>query len=380
MRDSDVLYRRYMEIIRPMKMKTKLVVMTALIGVLTFGCSRRPKSVRYEYLGTGRGNPKAASILAAAKAVFTDIQAEDWPGLHKRMTPNAGLKLPQPQLAAQCEMMCKHFGVPASVEILEIHLGEFPERPANVPPTAMIGVEGRSEILPNPVRIASPVTGRAAIVLGRCTARNSGLKSWITIVLHGVESGWGMVNLHVNNCEANGHDGNWYMSKAKEFTEKGMNRIAFLYENIGAQLLAPGPYISARSIAGQLGRSARTRPPPNMPFPMVSPSETWTMDDGEEFVVEFVSVASGPSFLSVEIRYKSEQKEPDSEETKTKRRKLFEYVRQRFPEYEEGFDGIFIGSMNSVGTGFREFFSFNEEEADSAHEASTAPKSSRVSE
>ncbi|MHC4167937.1 MAG: hypothetical protein ACYSWQ_13335 [Planctomycetota bacterium] len=345
-------------------METRLAALLLTVSLLICGCSRRPKSVRYEYLGTGQGNPKAAPILVAVKAIFADIQDEDWSGLHEKMTPSAGLRLPQPQLAAQCEMVCKRFGVPASVEILEIHLGEFPKRPANVPAIAKIGVEGRSEVLPNPVRIASPVSGRAAIVLGKCTARSSGLKSWITIVLHGVESGWGMVNLHMNGCEANGHDGRWYINRAEELGAQGFRRNAFLYRNFGAQLLMPGPYILARPASQILERSAKTEPPANLPFPGVRPSETWRTDEGDEFAVELVWVVSAPSFFTLEIRYKTDQKELDSEEVRAKRRRLFDYVRQRFPEYQEGFDGIFIGSQNAVGSGFREYFPFDQKDDD----------------
>ncbi len=358
-----------MDILRKLKMGTRLIALLTLGSILTGGCSRRPESVRYENLGTGEGKPKAAPMLVAAKAVLANIQAEDWNGLHRRMTPQASLQLPRPRLAAQCETMCKQFGVPANVEILEIHLGEFPGRPANVPPMALIGVDGHSEVLPNPVRIVSPVSGDVAIVLGRATSRDNGLKSWITIVLHRVPSGWGMLNLHMNVCEANGHDGQWYISQAEEFSSKGMQRIAFLYRNFGAQLLMPGRFIMVPSASQILKNSARTEPPPSLPFPGIRPSETWTTDAGEEFVVEFVSIVGAASLFTLEIRYESAGKDPSSAEAKARNQRLFQYVRQHFPEYQQAFDGIFIGSFTPVGKGFREFFPFDERDEDSADES-----------
>ena len=345
------------------------MISSACLSALLCGCSRKPPSASCKNLGTGEGNPKAAPILMVAKACLEDFQAEQWSSLHDRMTVAARAELPEAQLAAQCEMMTKHFGVPANVEILEIHFAEFPEHPANAPPTAMSGIKGYSCILPNPILLASPVSGYGALILCKATGRDVGLKSWMTLVLHRENNVWGLVSVHMNNCEANGHDGNWFAKRAQEFESKGMRRIAFLYRNFAAQLLIPSPYIIVPSASRQLQEAAKQEGPPNMPFPGARPSETWRADDGTEFRVESVSIASAPSFLSLEVRYKSAQKEPDSQEAKAERQKLYRYVIEQFPEYREAFDGVFIGSVTWWGKGFRDYFSFNENENEAANKS-----------
>lgn len=296
--------------------------------------------------------------MAFARAVFEDFKADRWSDLHKRMTESARANLSEGQLAAECEMLTTRFGFSAEVEILEIQFVEFPERPANAPPMAMTTIEGRSSILPNPVHLASPVSGQVALVLGKSTSKGPGLKSWITVVLQRVNGEWGLVTLHMNNCEANKHDGTWFMNRAEEFQQKGMRRAEFLYRNFGAQLLIPSPFIVVRSAAQQLEHSAKAEAPPNMPFPSARPSETWQTDDGRGFVIESVSIASAPSFLALEIRYKS-QKEMQAPQAKAEREALYHHVLKRFPEYEVAFDGVFIGSVSSSGNGFRDYFPFS---------------------
>ena len=350
-------------------MKLTLMLSLACLGALLCGCSRKSPSAPYENLGTGESNPKAAPILKVAKACLEDFQAEHWPSLHGRMTTTKRAVIPEAQLAAQCEMLTNKFGLPANVEILEVYFAEFPEHPANAPPTFMGGIKAHSRILPNPIHLVSPVSGYVAHILCKATGRGPGLKSWMTLVLHKENDMWGLVSLHMNNCEANGHDGNWFVKRAQEFESKGMRRIAFLYRNFGAQLLIPSSYIIVQSASRQLQEAAKQEAPPNMPFPGIRPSETWRTDDGKEFVVEYVSIASAPSFLSLEVRYKSAQKEPDSQEAKDERQKLYRYVIEQFPEYREAFDGVFIGSLTSWGKGFREYFSFNENEDESANKS-----------
>ena len=355
-------------------MRLRFIASAAILCALLCGCSRTQESAPYENLGTGKGNPKAAPILKAAEACLADFQEKRWSSLHGKMTAETRAALPEAQLAAQCEMLTKRFGVLASVEILEVHFAEFPESPPDAPPMAMDGIEGHSKILPNPVVLASPVAGHVALVLGKATSRGPGLKSWMTLVLQRKDGAWGLVSFHMNNCEANGHDGNWFANRAQEFEKKGMRRIAFLYRNFGAQLLIPSPCIMVPSASRQLQEAASQEAPPNMPFPGARPSETWRAGDGTEFVVEFVAVASAPTFLSLELRYKSEQKEPDSPDAKAERQKLYEYLIDRFPEYREAFDGVFIGSVTSWGKGFRDYFPFNENNEESANKAIDSDK------
>ncbi len=346
-------------------MKFRFIISAAILGVLLCGCSRTQKTVPYENLGAGRDNPKAAPILKIAEACLEDFQEERWSSLYGRMSAETRSMLSKSQLAAQCEMLTRRFGVPASVEILEVHLADFPERRDSLPPMIMSGIEGHSHVLPNPVHLGSPVSGHVALILGKATSAGPGLKSWMTLVLRREDGAWGLVSFHMNNCEANGHDGNWFANRAQEFEEKGMRRIAFLYRNFGAQLLIPSPYIMVPSASRQLEAAATHQAPPNMPFPGARPSETWRVDDGTDFIVESVSIASAPTFLSLEVRYKSDQKEPDSPEAKTERKKLYEYVMECFPEYRLAFDGVFIGSITSWGKGFREYFPFAEDSVES---------------
>lgn len=332
----------------------------ALLLIALCGCSNADTGPRYQNLATGKGNPKAAGILAAASAAFEDLKSERWPELYNRMTSEARAELPRARFVSQCELVTSRFGVPIEMDILEVHVATVPQKPANVPDMVMMGTEGQSYILPNPIYLASPVSGPVAFILGKATSRGPSLKSWVTLVLQRVNDQWGLVAFHMSACEANGHDGTWFKRQAEEFRKKGMRRVAFLYENFGAQLLLPSPYIVVPSSSEQMRRSLNTEAAPNLPLPGVRPSENWTMDDGTQFAIESVSIVGAPSFLSLDISYKTKQTDPESSQAQAERENLHGYVLSNFPEYKEAFDGIYISSVTQCGKGFRTYFAFSQ--------------------
>lgn len=342
-------------------MKRHAVIRAALLAALVCGagaCSRKPRTPPYENLGDGKGNPRAAPILAATEQVLCILKSGQWDELHQEMTPRTRANLPASQLAAQAEMMVERFGVPEEIAILELHLAEVPKGPEKLSPTVLIGVEGHSNILPNPVRLASPVSGHVAFVLAEAKSRDPGLKSWLTLVLHRVEGDWGLVSFHMNVCEANGHGGTWFMAEAERFESEGKHRSAFLYRGLGAELLIPSPFIMVPSASRQLERFTKGQAPPNLPFRGARPADVWEMKDGTCFAVKHVGIIGAPTFLCLEVRHESEQKEPDSPDAKQEREELFHYICERFPEYGQAFDGVFVGSETSLGKGYRDYFQF----------------------
>ena len=185
----------------------------------------------------------------------------------------------------------------------------------------------------------------------------------MTLALQQEDAVWKLIGLQMNTCEARGHDGGWFLERARELESRGLHRDAFLYRNLGAQLLMPGAFIFVPTAMRILEEGAKQEPPPDLPYPGARPSETWTTASGMRVKVDYVCYVGAPSFLALEVRYTSEQGEPDSPEAKAERRELHEYILEHFPEYKEAFDGIYVGSVTSFGKGFREYFPFGSESA-----------------
>ena len=323
------------------------------------GCREEPVAASYENLGNGAGSARAAPIRAAAQKIFDLTAARQWQDVYLDMSPEVRGDLSASQFIAQSEMMAERLGSLEDLGILEIHVAEFSPLPEGSPPGAMTGVHGTSNVLPDPIVLTTPVPGHVAIVLARATSSKARQCGWLTVVLQKQEEKWWFVASHMTPCEVQGHDGPWFLHRATQYESQGQRRNAFLYRGLGARLLLPGPFIRVPSASKQLEEFRSDGAPPNMPLTGVRPSEEWQMADGTTLVVDHIDSSSGARLLSLEVRYKSQQSDAESREARAEREKLFRYICERFPEYEEAFDGVNVTSVTSLGQAFCDYFPFS---------------------
>jgi hypothetical protein len=68
--------------------------------------------------------------------------------------------------------------------------------------------------------------------------------STLSFVLQKVGTDWKLAGFYARVSQVAGHDGQWFLERAREFKAKGQNRIGWLYYTQARELLAPVPFMS----------------------------------------------------------------------------------------------------------------------------------------
>ena len=68
--------------------------------------------------------------------------------------------------------------------------------------------------------------------------------STLSFVLQKLGSEWKLAGFYARVAQVAGHDGQWFLGRAREFKTKGQNRNAWLYYVQARELLAPVPFMS----------------------------------------------------------------------------------------------------------------------------------------
>ncbi|HET7873108.1 MAG TPA: hypothetical protein VFL42_11395, partial [Terriglobales bacterium] len=73
-------------------------------------------------------------------------------------------------------------------------------------------------------------------------------------------SGWKLAGLYIRAGSAGGHDGLWYLQKAREYKSRGQNHNAWFYYNTAWELLAPVTFMDTTLLSKIIRESTAIQP------------------------------------------------------------------------------------------------------------------------
>lgn len=315
--------------------------------------------VNYDIQNHGKGadSIEGSVILGTIQKANQSITDDSWLALYELAASELNASMTREQFATQWQQIAESVNGIEQIEVLEIVEAQMEEE--HIVGSAYVYPWVPSEVLRPEVMLSSPVSGRIAFVLCKSLTDNGTMVTWLSMVLKLEETGWRLVQLFLKPAEVAGHDGEWFWQKSKEFESSGQLRNAFFYGQIAIVLLTPSSAISstkARDIEYELVKPHRL----NLPLDGQRPSEQWKIDDDLTVTVDYVSPVTSGAIVWLEIRFDTSLSEVQSDAASAERKKVYQYVIETFPEYQDGFAGIYVGSVNEGGAGFRDAFPFDE--------------------
>ncbi len=316
-------------------------------------------AINYDYQNHGSGSDGNAdsALLGAINEIVQFVSDETWPPLYELAAAELQASVTARKFVENWQRVFRSVYGIEEIEVLEIVVTRMEEE--HLVGSTYVYPWVPSQVLPPHLTLSSPISGRIAFVLCRSLTDNGTMVTWVSVVLKLEEAGWKLVQLFLSPAEIAGHDGKWFWNKSQDFKLNGQYRNAFFYSQFALSLLAPSPAISSAELR-DFQDELIDPDPLSLPLIGQRPPEQWTIDDELTVTVDYIApVASGEIFW-LEIRFKTSIPDVQSEAAIAERKRFHQYVLETFPEYQDGFAGIYVGSVNKDGAGFREAFPFDE--------------------
>jgi hypothetical protein len=165
----------------------------------------------------------------------------------------------------------------------------------------------------------------------------------LRIVMHLIweDAQWKLYSVVQNPASIKGHLDGYYFKKARESREKNLLRLAFLQYQVAMLLSEMGPNVDEFAVR-QYMKESRQIKVDYMPNNMV---QIWETSEGNTYKVYNVGVLVSQGDLFVDISYITSSLE-ETEKIEKESRELIRFVREKFPEYEQGFDGLVISARS----------------------------------
>jgi hypothetical protein len=142
--------------------------------------------------------------------------------------------------------------------------------------------------------------GRYALVIQKVNGKNP---ITLTLILQNVGGAWKLAGYYPRLDEVGGHDGQWYLTKAREFKSKGQLHDAWFYYATAWDLTAPVNFMSTpqlEKIADEM-QSARPSDLPSQASPLSVTA------NGKVFKITEMTAVAANDNLDLVIRYGNEQ-------------------------------------------------------------------------
>jgi len=197
---------------------------------------------------------------------------------------------------------------------------------------------------PDRVGIAIPnlPPGRYALTIANITGKEP-----ITLTLILEESGkniWKLGGYYARANSLGGHDGQWYIAKAREFKAKGLLLNAWFYYLTAWDLMAPVDFISTPTL-DKLGDETQATRPPDLP----STSAPLTLTaGGKSFLVTELSALPVNGELYVRAHYST----PDAANpaaASADNAAVMRALLAKYPYLREAFGGLIARATDASG-------------------------------
>ncbi len=166
----------------------------------------------------------------------------------------------------------------------------------------------------------------------------------VSFVLQQEGKDWKVGGFYVKETQIAGHDGNWFVDRARAFKAKGQNHNAWLYYLEARDLLVPLPFMYTQT-TDKLGDEAETVKPADLPL------DGKTVDlaaAGKTYRLTTLFPVAVKQDLDLVAKYQS----PDvSNTTQTfqDNTEVMKALLAKYPEFRDAFDGVVVRAVEPSG-------------------------------
>ena len=166
----------------------------------------------------------------------------------------------------------------------------------------------------------------------------------VSFVLQQEGKDWKVGGFYVKETQIAGHDGNWFVDRARAFKAKGQNHNAWLYYLEARDLLVPLPFMYTQT-TDKLGDEAETVKPADLPV------DGKTVDlaaAGKTYRLTTLFPVAVKQDLDLVAKYQS----PDvSNTTQTfqDNTEVMKALLAKYPEFRDAFDGVVVRAVEPSG-------------------------------
>lgn len=197
---------------------------------------------------------------------------------------------------------------------------------------------------PNRVGISIPnlPPARYALTIARLTGKEP---LTLTLILEDTaKNSWKLAGYYVRRNVIGDHDGEWFVTKARAYKEKGQLHNAWLFYLIAWELLAPVDFIST-PVLDKLNDEMQASHPPDMPATS-TPLEL-TVGGKPVKVTELAAVTLGAD-LDLRLQYESANagNPPAAAQDNAA---VMKALLTKYPEFREAFAAVIVRAMDSLG-------------------------------
>jgi hypothetical protein len=191
----------------------------------------------------------------------------------------------------------------------------------------------------------------------------------LSFVLQQQGTDWKLGGFYAKPLQVAGHDGNWFVSRAREYKAKGQTHNAWLYFVEARELLAPVPFMST-IVTDKLYDEAQSAKPADLPTPdkplelvrEVGPSNTYQVTHEQpQKETEQLSIAKVKSYklvalfplvvgtdLDLVVKYQSADVS-DTAQAFQNNMLVMKALIAKYPELREAFGGIVARAVEPSG-------------------------------
>lgn len=156
----------------------------------------------------------------------------------------------------------------------------------------------------------------------------------ISFVLQQEGPAWKLAGYYAKAGQAAGHDGDWFVQKAREFKQKGQTRNAYFYFWQARDLLAPVPFISTLKL-DRLYDEMQQVVPSDLP---IGQSATLSAAGKTYDMTTMFPIAVGND-LNLVVKYQTNDIS-DTAKAWQSNMDLINALLAKYPEFRDGFQGI----------------------------------------
>ncbi len=184
--------------------------------------------------------------------------------------------------------------------------------------------------------------GRYAIVIQRVEGKDP---ITLTMILQDVGgNAWKLAGFYPRLGSLADHNGDWYVSKAREYKTKGQKYNAWLYYLAGWDLLAPVNFMSTPQL-DKLSEEMQTVRPSDLP---ANGSPLSLSANGKVFGITEITAVAVDNALDLRVRYNS----PDASNSGTAFQDNMAIIKAtiaKYPEFRDAFAGVVARAVDSNG-------------------------------
>jgi len=183
--------------------------------------------------------------------------------------------------------------------------------------------------------------GRYAIVIQKVSGKDP---ITLTLVLENVGAAWKLAGYYPRLDEIGAHDGQWYLTRAREYKAKGQSHNAWFYYLTAWDLTAPVNFMSTPQldkIADEM-QSARPSDLPSEASPLSLSA------NGKVYKVTELAAVPVDNNLDLRVRYENAQA-GNSDVAFQDNMAVIKAIVAKYPELRDGFNSVIARAVDSSG-------------------------------